>query len=324
MTKAEWIKARTQELYDMLPQTTLEERNTYTEIRDEIIEINYSFFGYVAKNQYVTDPMATYEDKLQVALMAFCQIWAKYKFSPNGYPDYSEDLEFREDAEYHNGDFVYKDDKLYRCKSETPVCGGWNNKQWQAQKKYRTDLSFAVFFKPRVSECIRRELNTIKYSLRRTICMKAATQLGKHWGQITKEDISKVKLTPQEMQILESIFNTQYEVSFDDAEIPSIHKSKNAVQQSDFIVSQGIDDIYTEEYNSLEDLIMHEMIEEQSKLDDAHLLKMAQMYGIPFSDLVKARPRGEEKLRTLLEEAIDIKDSFESGNDFEDNPDIDD
>ena len=272
MKKADWVKARTQELYDMLPQTTLEERNTYTDIRDEIIEINYSFFGYVAKNQYVTDPMATYEDKLQSALMNFCTMWAKYKFCP----------------ENSNG------------------------------KKYRSDLSFAVFFKPRLSECIRRELNTIKYSLRRQICMKAAAQLGKHWGQLTKEDIPNVKLPPQEIQILEAIFSTQYDISFDDSEGTSPVKEKTKAAQSDFIAIRGIDDIYTEDYDSLEDLIMHEMIEEQCKLDDAYLFKMSQMYGIPFVDLEKARPLGEEKLRLLLEEAIDIKDAFESGNRFED------
>lgn len=272
MKKADWVKARTQELYDMLPQTTLEERNTYTDIRDEIIEINYSFFGYVAKNQYVTDPMATYEDKLQSALMNFCTMWAKYKFCP----------------ENSNG------------------------------KKYRSDLSFAVFFKPRLSECIRRELNTIKYSLRRQICMKAAAQVGKHWGQLTKDDIPNVSLPPQEMQILEAIFSTQYDISFDDSEGTNSVKEKTKAAQSDFIVIRGIDDIYTEDYDSLEDLIMHEMIEEQCKLDDAYLLKMSQMYGIPFVELEKARPLGEEKLRLLLEEAIDIKDAFESGNRFED------
>ena len=261
MKKSDWIKARTQELYDMLPQTTLEERNTYTEIRDEIIELNYSFFGYVAKNQYVTDPMVTYEDKLQSALVNFCQMWAKYKFAP----------------------------------------------------EYRTDLSFAVFFKPRLSECIRRELNTIKYSLRRTICMKAASQLNKPWGQLTKEDIPKVHLDPREMQILEAIFSTQYDNTYEDNELS---KTKNA--SSDFIVPYGIEGIYTEQYDDLEDLIVHEMIEQESKLDDAYLLKMSQMYGIPYCDLEKARPLGELKLKQQLEEFINIKDAFEAGNEFED------
>lgn len=265
MKKADWIKARTQELYDMLPQTTLEERNSYTEIRDEIIELNYSFFGYVAKNQYVTDPMATYEDKLQSALMNFCQMWAKYKFCP-------------EDS---------------------------------TEKSYRTDLSFAVFFKPRLAECIRRELNTIKYSLRRQICMKAAAQVGKHWGQLTKDDLPNIKLPAQEMQILESIFNIQYDVPLDVSTGDGTPKDKLKSPQPDFVISGGIDVIYTEEYDSLEDLIVHEMIENSSKLDDAYLLKMSQMYGIPFAELEKARPIGEAKLKRQLEECIDIKEAFE-------------
>lgn len=268
MKRTDWVKARTQELYDMLPQTTLEERNTFTNIRDEIVEINYSFFGYVAKGTYVTDPMATYEDKLQSALVNFCQMWAKYKFA----------------------------------------------------SEYRTDLSFAVFFKPRLSECIKRELNTIKYSLRRTICMKAAEQLGKHWGQITKEDISKVHLNPQEMRILEAIFNTQYEASYDDGDLSKM----KSPSQSDFVVAYGIEGIYTEQYDNLEDLIVHEMIECESKLDDAYLLKMSGMYGIPFNELEKARPLGEAKLKHQLEEFIDIQESFDSEIEYESKSEITD
>ena len=269
MSKKDWIKARTQELYDMLPQTTLEERNTHTEIRDEIIELNYSFFGYVAKNQYVTDPMATYEDKFQSALTNFCQMWAKYKFAP----------------------------------------------------EYRTDLSFAVFFKPRLSECIRRDLNTVKYSLRRTVCKKAAEQLNKPWGKLTKEDIGKVKLTPQEMSVLEVIFSTQYDTTYEEDTHLGI---KFKVTPSEFSTSQGIDDIYTEQYDALEDLIVHEMIEQESKLDDEYLLKMAQLYDIPFAELVKARPIGEQKLKYQLEEYMDIKDTFDAEIGYKDSVEIED
>jgi hypothetical protein len=269
MSKKDWIKARTQELYDMLPQTTLEERNTYTDIRDEIIELNYSFFGYVAKNQYVTDPMATYEDKFQSALTNFCQMWAKYKFAP----------------------------------------------------EYRTDLSFAVFFKPRLSECIRRDLNTVKYSLRRTVCKKAAEQLNKPWGKLTKEDIGKVKLTPQEMSVLEVIFSTQYDTTYEEDTHLGI---RFKVTPTEFSTSQGIDDIYTEQYDSLEDLIVHEMIEQESKLDDEYLLKMAQLYDIPFAELVKARPIGEQKLKDQLEEYMDIKDTFDAEIGYKDSVELED
>lgn len=261
MSKKEWVKARTLELYDMLPQTSLEERAKYTDIRDEIIDLNISFFGYVARETYVTDPMVAYEDKLQSAITNFCDMWAKFRFAP----------------------------------------------------EYRTDLSFAVFFKPRLMECIKRELNIIKYSLRRSVCMKAAEQLGKHWGQVTKEDIANVKLNPQEMAVLEAIFCTQYDNPYEDGELPRIKSNV----ETDFVVPYGIDGIYTEAYNDIEDLIVHEMIECESKLDNAYLLKMSQMYGIPYNELEKARPLGEAKLKKRLEEYIDIQEAFESETEYE-------
>lgn len=317
MKKQDWIKARTLELYDMLPQTTLAERNKFTDIRDEIIQLNYSFFGYIAKNQYVTDPMATYEDKLQVALIAFCQMWSKYKFAP----EYSEDLEYREDTMYMPEDYVFHEGTLYRCKSEDPVSGIWDPKVWVTVKRYRTDLSFSVFFKPRLSECVRRELNMVKYSLRREICMKAAAQLGKHWGQVTKEDIPKVKLPPDEMAALVAIFCTQYDNPYGD-DVSGASVIKTASAQAGETSSYWLDNIYNEEYDEIEDLIIHEMIEQESKLDDAYLLKMSQMYCIPFADLKKAQPIGEAKLKRKLEETLYIKDSFEAETSFGDDSDI--
>ena len=149
--------------------------------------------------------------------------------------------------------------------------------------------------------------------------MKAAAQLGKHWGQVTKEDLPNVHLAPNEMQILEAIFSTQYDNTYEDNEAPKV---KTGV--TDFVVPYGIEGIYTEQYDSLEDLIVHEMIEQESKLDDAYLLKMATMYGIPYCDLEKARPLGEEKLKRKLEEFINVKDAFESGNDFEELAEVED
>ncbi len=251
MTEKEWIKARTQELYDMLPLTTLEERNSYTDIRDEVILLNYKFFAYLAKNKYIADPQVTYEDKLQSALLAFCQNWAKYKFTP----------------------------------------------------KYRADLSFSVFFKPRISECIGRELNPIKYSLRRTICMKAAKQLGKEWGKLTREDVKNVHLPPNEMKILEAIFSNRYSKDIDAPD------SRRLTRDVDVKIDV-LEEIYTEDYDEIEDLIVHEMIESESKLTDGQLLKMSEMYGIPYDELVAARPIGEAKLQKQLEDAMNIKDTF--------------
>ena len=142
--------------------------------------------------------------------------------------------------------------------------------------------------------------------------MKAAKQLGKKWTEITKEDIQYVQLDQQDMHVLETIFNTRNNASYDDGD--GDVKLKNV--QHGFIASYGIDNIYTENYDSLEDLIVHEMIEAESKLEDADLLKMSELYGIPFCDLQKARPLGEEKLKIMLEEYIDIQDAFEAEDDY--------
>lgn len=264
MTEKEWIKARTQELYDMLPLTSEEDRKARTDIRDEVLELNNGFFGYVARGAYVADPYVTYEDKFQSAKTAFCEQWWKYKFTP----------------------------------------------------KYRADLSFSVFFQPRLSECITRELNPIKYSLRRTICMKAAKQLNKHWGKLTKEDIKLVKLPPNEMKILETIFNGRYNKNIDTPENIKLTKDNG-------MKVEVLENIYTEEYDELEDLIVHEMIEVESKLTDAQLLKMSEMYNIPYDELYKARPIGEAKLKHQLEEALFIKETFDSASYFCGNSDSD-
>jgi len=255
MSEKEWIKARTQELYDMLPLTSAEDRKACTDIRDEVLELNKGFFGYIAKGAYVADSTVTYEDKLQSARTAFCEQWWKYKFTP----------------------------------------------------KYRADLSFSVFFQPRLTECVTRELNPIKYSLRRTICMKAAKQLGKHWGQLTKEDIKSVKLPANEMKILEAIFNGRYSKDVDAPESSAITRDTN-------YKDNAIENIYNENYDDIEDLIVHEMIENESKLSDGDLLKMSELYGIPFDDLVDARPIGEAKLKKQLEDALFIRETFESAS----------
>jgi hypothetical protein len=54
------------------------------------------------------------------------------------------------------------------------------------------------------------------------------------------------------------------------------------------------------------------MIEQECILDDVKILKMAELYGIPFEELKKAQPIGEEKLRKNLEDSIAIQETFES------------
>lgn len=248
LSKAEWVKLRTLELYDYLPQTTLEDRYTYTDIRDEIIELNYAFFGYVATHTFINNSSVSYEDKLQSALLHFCTMWHKFKFAA----------------------------------------------------KYRTDLSFAVFFKPRIGECIERELNEVKYSLRRSLCMEAGAQLGKHWGQVKYEDLKDVDLPPEKMQALQAMFGTMY---WADLETHALFIASDVKFSNE-------DELYTDEYDSKIDMLMHEMIIQEKKLDDSDLLQISIVQDIPFHELKKLIPEAEEKLRQKLQDAIDLQDSF--------------
>ena len=247
LSKQEWVKLRTLELYDYLPQTTLEERYTYTDIRDEIIELNYTFFGYVATHTYINNSSISYEDKFQSALLHFCTMWHKFRFAP----------------------------------------------------KYRTDLSFAVFFKPRIGECIERELNEVKYSLRRSLCMEAGAQLGKHWGQVKYEDLKDVNLPADKMQALQAMFGTMY---WGDLETHALFIAADNTYTDE-------ENLYSDNYNSIEEMLIHEMVLQEKKLDDAELLQIAIVQDIPFHQLKQILPKAEKELYNRLETALEIRES---------------
>lgn len=249
-TAAQWTKARTVELYSFLPQTSLEERFTFTEIRDEVIQLNYKYFGYVASHTYVADPYVVYEDKFQSCLMGFCKMWHKYMFA----------------------------------------------------KMYRTDLSFATFFKPRLSEEIQRELNPVKYSTERSLKMKASKQLNKHWSKLTYDDLKLINLPENELSSLEAIFGVVYPANLDDHD-PFI-SDEGAVD------TQEILQLYSDKYDSIVELLMHTMVEIESLISDKELLKIAEIQNIPFETLKELRPRAEKQLRDVLESACDIQDCF--------------
>lgn len=250
MSKTDYVKQRTIELYDSLPQEE-ERRKSYINIRDEIINLNYSFFGYVATHTYINNTSVTYEDKLQSALMHFCECWWWYKWKGN---------------DKHKG--------------------------------YRQDLSFTVFFKPRIGEMIERELNEVKYSIRRSLCMEAGAQLGKHWAQVRYDDLSKVNLPPDKLNSLKAIFGTVY---WADLETQSLFIEAPTQSSSEF-------DNPTDRYNSIEDLLIDEMINSESKLSDSDLLKMSDMYNIDFWTLKAKLPDAENKLYKRLHENLDLLD----------------
>lgn len=250
LSDAEWRKQRTLELYEFLPQTSLEERFTYVDIRDEIVHLNYSFFGYLASHTYVNNTSATYEDKFQSALCHFCEIWHKYKFA----------------------------------------------------KQYRTDLSFSVFFKPRLSEEIQRELTTVRYSFERSIKMEAGKQLGKHWAKVDYEDLKDVKLPGHKMQSLQAIFGCMYWADLDTHAL-FIESPKSSLEEN-------VNNLYSTEYDSTLDLLIHEMIERECLLDDKLLTKIADIQGLDLNELKALRPEAELKLYEKLQEAVSIQDSL--------------
>lgn len=253
LSNTEWIKQRTLELYSYLPQTSLEDRAKYTDIRDEVIFLNYNFFKYIANTKYIVNSSISNEDKVQSAILHFCEHWTKFMFTP----------------------------------------------------KYRNDLSFTSFFTLRIKECIQRECSDIKQSMRRPLLMKIGSQINKYWSDVTYEDLKNVTLSPQQMKQAESIFQANNNV---DLSTVSLYRPANNVEYD------GIEELYSDEYDSLEDLIIHEMIEQESKLDDSYLLKMANLYTIPFEDLLKARPNAEEKLKAKLTNSIYISENFRNYN----------
>ena len=248
LSKSEQVKQRTLEIYESLPQDK-EQRMKCLDARDEIVELNYAFFGYVATHTYIHNSSVTYEDKFQSALMHFCECWWWYKWKGD---------------ENHKG--------------------------------YRQDLSFTVFFKPRVGEMIERELNEVKYSVRRSLCMEAGAQLGKHWGKVRYEDLSKVNLPADKLNSLKAIFGTVYWADLETSalfiEAPKQHTS--------------ILDTMNDNYNSLEELLIHEMVSQECRLTDDKLYEMADIYGLDFWELKRLLPGAEKKLRTALQQQVDF------------------
>lgn len=251
LTEAEYRKLRTIELYDYLPQTTLEERRQYTDIRDAVIEMNYTFFGYIASHKFLNNSYISYEDKFQSACLHFCEMWEKYRF--------------------------------------------WNG-------KYRTDVAFGVFFKPRITECMERELDEVKYSLRRTLCMEVGNQIGKHWAKVTYEDLSdpRVTLDGEKMASLQAMFGSMY--------VADLETHAMFIEADDTPMDTSIFD--NDEYDSLTDLLVHEMIERERKLTDKDVVAIADTMCVPAEKLYKLLEEAEAKLYKMLKDRVEIHDSF--------------
>ena len=192
--------------------------------------------------------------------------------------------------------FVSNSSVSYEDKFNTACCsflGMW----WKFQyHKYRCDLSFSVFFGPRISEEIRRSLNEVGYSVRRSLCMEVGKQLGKHWGKVKYEDLNdpKLNLPIDKLNSLKAMFGTLYMADIEDREMFLEAKPVSTFTYPD------------DKYNSLHDFLIHEMLYQECKFTDEKLLKLADMYGLDFWELKKELPDAEADLYNRLKNSIEI------------------
>lgn len=243
---AEYVKAKTIELYDSLPQDVEERKSSrYFNTRDEIFTLNQAFFGYIAAHTFINNSSISYEDKYQSACSHFMECWW-----------------------------------WYHCKETHP-------------KSLR--LSFTVFYKPRIGEMIERELNEVKYSVRRSLCMEAGEQLGKHWGQVKYDDLAHVSLPADKMNSLKAIFGTLYWADLADHELYIESEEKLSIFE------------YPDDnYNTLEEFLVHEMCEQEKKLTDADLMKLSKEYNLDYIALKEKRDLAEDMLYKRLKKATDF------------------
>ena len=249
------IKEETIRLYQSLPQEK-ELRMKRTDVRDRVIELNYSFFGYIASHTFINNTSVTYEDKLQSALLHFCECWWWYLWQ---------------------GD--------------------------ETHKGYRCDLSFTVFFKLRVGEMIERELNEVKYSIRRSLCMEVGKQLGKHWGQVKYDDLMdpRLNLPTEKMNSLKAIFGTLYIADLDTHE-PFLSSEEGCFSK--------FDEELTDKYDTVEELLIREMIDRERKLTNNDIFEICDIYGIDDRTIRGKLKTAETILYSRLRSSQDLREAF--------------
>lgn len=243
------IKKRTIELYDMLPDDE-EGRKARIDIRDKVIELNYTTFGYIAKHKNIKNNMVTYEDKFQSAVLHFCECWWKFR--------------------------------------------------WKGH--YRTDLSFMTFFVPRIGEMMERELYEVKYSVERSLKMEVANQLDKHWSKVTYDDLSnpKLHLPIDKLNSLKAVLGILYTADLEDH---MLYIPGPVEYNSEF---ENLDD----NYDSIEEMLVREMVERETTLDDEVLMQISDMYSVDIKLLKAKLPIAEKLLYTRLKSNIELTDTF--------------
>ena len=149
-----------------------------------------------------------------------------------------------------------------------------------------------------------RDFDEVKYSVRRTLCMEAGKQLGKHWGQVKYDDLQNLTLPPDKMKALQAMFGSMYPADLGDYET-FLNSKPSKVSIDNYIASVG------DNYNTLEDMLIHEMVERESKLSDKDLRKMSQLYSIDYNLLVRKRTKAEKMLYDQIQNNLSINDQFD-------------
>ena len=62
----------------------------------------------------------------------------------------------------------------------------------------------------------------------------------------------------------------------------------------------------TDNYDTVEELLIHEMVIEERKLTDADLLKLADMHGLDYYELKRILPECEATLYKRLKDSLDL------------------
>ena len=202
---------------------------------------------------------------------------------------------------YIKNGYITYEDKFQSCVLHFTEC--WWKYRWKGDanhRGYRQDLSFGVFFKPRISEMMERELSEVRYSIERSVKMKAGEQLGKHWNQVTYEDLPQVDLPVDVMNSLKAVLGALYPedisefewYAYDNPDVPSV-------------VEKYCKDT---NYQSISRLLLYEMIIQEKKLGDSELQEISEIYGIPVSELSKNLPKAEGELHEMLKEYLNLSD----------------
>ena len=122
--------------------------------------------------------------------------------------------------------------------------------------------------------------------------MKVAEQLGKPWTTVKYEDLDNITISSKDMISLKSILGANYSANISDLEL-LLESPDNR---------HNIEDYQTTMYDSIEALLIQEMIEQESMLSDRYLRYLANLYTIDYDILKSTLPKALSTLHTRLTE----------------------